>query len=143
MAGLEDTIAVLFEIELGGKTCKAGMPNLEDLAIIRQAAKEACEKESQTRRKQMIADAKACYPGGIPAEVFASITIPVAEKELDDWQGTPEGMGLLLHRCLIKHDRTLTLEKVKEAVKSMDFVALAKKLKGPEPKNVPTPPDSK
>jgi len=143
MPELEDTIPVLFEIELGEKTYKAGMPNLEDLAVIRQAAKDACEKEGRVRKEQMIADAKDCYPDGIPTEVFASITAPVTEKELDDWQGTPAGMALLLHRCLIKHDSSLTLGSVKEAVKSMDFVELAKKLNGPDSKNVPEPADSK
>lgn len=139
MAGIEKAIVIPFEIELSGKIYKAGMPNLEDLAIIRQAAKKACEGERAIHKAQMIKDAKTLYGEKIPPEVFSKITAPISEEELEDWQGTPDGMALLLYRCLMKHDSSLTLQTVKEAIKTVDFIKLAKQLKGDEPKNVPEP----
>lgn len=124
MSELSDALATPIEIELGGKTYKAGIITMNDWAAFEAHA-------HNLHVDRIVETAKKVYGDNpLPDSVLDRATKSLTEQELDEYQSSVQGISFLLWRSLIKYNPNMTEQEVSGMVVISDIGRISQKFLG-------------
>ena len=111
---LDKLVNDFIEIELSGKTYKAGKITVGDLGLLRKFA-------LKMRRQEMAESAKDVYGDNIPDIIKADMFKTPKESELQPFIESIECNFYMIWLSLVKFNPSLTFDEVKELVTVSDL----------------------